>query len=122
MSDGAALKTVPALPPLQGATLIVAVVMAALSNFIAVLDLTIANVSIPHIAAGLAVSPREGAWVITSYAVAEALVVPLTGWLAVRFGPARTLAYAIACFGIASVLCGLSTSMHALVAFRILQG
>jgi DHA2 family multidrug resistance protein len=96
--------------------------MAAMSNFIVVLDMTIANVSIPHIAAGLGVSPREGAWVITSYAVAEAIMVPLSGWLAVRFGPARALVAAIAGFGTASVLCGMSTSIQWLVFCRVLQG
>ena len=57
----------------------------ALSNFIVVLDMTVANVSIPHIAGSLGVSLDQGSWVITSYAVAEALMVPLTGWLALRF-------------------------------------
>jgi len=112
----------PTLPPLRGWALAVAVVMAAMSNFIVVLDMTIANVSIPNIAAGLGVSPREGAWVITSYAVAEAIMVPVAGWLALRFGPARALVWSIAAFGAASVLCGLSTNIESLVFFRVLQG
>ena len=93
-----------------------------MANFIAALDLTIANVSVPSIAASLGVSPREGAWVITSYAVAEAITVPLTGWLAMRFGPARALAGAMAIFGITSVFCGMSVSIQTLVIFRVLQG
>ena len=60
--------------------------LLAVANFMVVLDMTIANVSVPNIAGGLAVSPNQGTWVITSYAVAEAIMVPLTGWLAQRFG------------------------------------
>jgi DHA2 family multidrug resistance protein len=112
----------PAQPPLHGTALYTAVFATALCNFISVLDLTIANVSIPHIAAGLGASPREGSWVLTSYAVAEAVVVPLTGWLSVRFGPVRMLTVCIASFGLFSALCGLATSMQMLVIFRLMQG
>ena len=77
----------------------------------AVLDLTIANVLVPHIAGGLASSPSEGTWVITSYAVAEAIMVPLTGWLAERFGPVKVFVLGIAGFGVFSALCGLATSL-----------
>ena len=59
-----------------------------------VLDITIANVSVPNIAGGLAVSPSQGTWVITSYAVAEAITVPLTGWLAQRFGAVKVFVVA----------------------------
>ena len=62
----------------------------ALSNFMVVLDLTIANVSVPHIAGNLGITLEQGAWIITSYAVAEAICVPLTGWLAMRFGALLT--------------------------------
>ena len=75
-------------PPRQlvGATLGLATLLLGLANFVVLLDTTIANVSVPHIAGGLAVSPSQGTWVITSYSVAEAITVPLTGWLAQRFG------------------------------------
>ena len=74
---------------MTGATLWITGVVLALANFMAVLDTTIANVSVPHIAGSLAVSPSQGTWVITSYSVAEAITVPLTGWLAGRFGAVR---------------------------------
>ena len=61
----------------------------AMGNFLAVLDMTIANVLVPHIAGGLAASSSQGTWVITGYGVAEAIMVPLTGWLAERFGPVK---------------------------------
>ena len=64
---------------LHGTALFSTIFLLALANFMAVLDLTIVNVAVPHIAGSLAVSPNEGTWVITSYAVAEAITVPLTG-------------------------------------------
>ncbi|OXE36752.1 MAG: MFS transporter [Phenylobacterium zucineum] len=87
-----------------------------------VLDTTIANVSVPHIAGALAVSPAQGTWVITSYSVAEAITVPLTGWLAQRFGAVRVFAFGMAGFGLFSLLCGLAPSFALLVAFRVAQG
>ena len=94
----------------------------ALSNFMVVLDTSIANVSVPHIAGSLAISPDQGTWVITSYSVAEAICVPLTGWLASRFGTVRSYLFAMIGFGIFSVLCGLSVSLPMLVVCRIGQG
>jgi DHA2 family multidrug resistance protein len=88
----------------------------------AVLDTTIANVSVPHIAGGLAVSPSEGTWTITSYSVAEAITVPLTGWLSARFGTVRVFVTAMILFGFFSAMCGLSQSLGFLVFFRICQG
>jgi DHA2 family multidrug resistance protein len=108
--------------PLTGATLTTAGVVLGLANFTVVLDTTIANVSVPHIAGAMAVSPAQGTWVITSYAVAEAITVPLTGWLVQRFGAVRVFAIAVLGFGVCSALCGLAPSFGALVAFRILQG
>ena len=107
---------------LKGPALWLAGFVLAFSNFMAVLDMTIANVSVPNIAGGLAVSPNEGTWVITSYAVAEAITVPLTGWLAQRFGTVRVYTVAIALFGLFSFLCGLAPSLGFLILFRILQG
>lgn len=94
----------------------------AISNFMVVLDLTIANVSIPHIAGTLGITLDQGAWIITSYAVAEAVVVPLTGWLAMRFGTVRVFIAAMMGFGLFSLLCGLSPTLGVLVAARIGQG
>jgi len=107
---------------LSGSQLILTGMMLALSNFMVVLDTTIANVSVPHIAGGLAISPSQGTYVITSYSVAEAIIVPLTGWLAGRFGTVRVYATAIMMFGLCSLLCGLAPSLGALVLFRVMQG
>jgi DHA2 family multidrug resistance protein len=93
-----------------------------MANLMEVLDLTIANVAIPTITGDLAVSSTQGAWIITSYAVANAITVPLTGWFALRFGQVRTFALMIAFFTGASLLCALASSLEALVAFRVLQG
>ncbi|HEX2814686.1 MAG TPA: DHA2 family efflux MFS transporter permease subunit [Sphingopyxis sp.] len=119
----AAAPAIPAEPqPLSGAKLIVAAFALALANFVVVLDSTIANVSVPHIAGGLAVSPTQGTWVITSYAVADAISVPLTGWLASRFGTVRWFIISILGFGLFSFLCGISRTLDALILFRVLQG
>src|SRR6202789_2120652 len=107
---------------ITGPMLAVKIFVLALANFMAVLDLTIVNVAVPHIAGGLAVSPNEGTWAITSYAVAEAIMVPLTGWLASRFGPVRVFVTGAAGFGVFSLLCGLSTSLPMLIFARIMQG
>jgi DHA2 family multidrug resistance protein len=109
-------------PSLTGNKLALAGLLLAAANFIVVLDMTIANVSLPHIAGGLAVSSNEGTYVITSYAVAEAISVPLTGWLATRFGTLRVFAIAVLMFGLFSGLCGLANSLGFLILGRILQG
>ena len=109
-------------PPLTGATLLYTAFGLALANFIVVLDTSIANVSVSHIAGSLAVSPTQGTWAITSYAVADAISVPLTGWLAMRFGTVRWFLVSIIGFGVFSFLCGLSGTLSALIVFRILQG
>lgn len=106
----------------HGVTLVLVVMVLALANFLAIMDLTIVNVLVPHIAGSLAVSSSDGTWVITSYAVAEAIMVPLTGWLAERFGPVRVFVLGIAGFGIVSVMCGLATTLPMLIVFRILLG
>jgi DHA2 family multidrug resistance protein len=108
--------------PMEGAPLWIAGLLLALANFMVVLDMTIANVSVPNIAGGLAVSPDQGTWVITSYSVAEAITVPLTGWLAQRFGAVRVFCVAMVAFGVCSALCGLAPSLGALVTFRVFQG
>ena len=109
-------------PHLGGAALVVAILVLAMANFMSVLDMTIVNVAIPHIAGSLAISTTEGTWAITSYAVAEAVMVPLTGWLAARFGAVRVFTIAALGFGVFSFLCGLSTSLPFLVMCRVMQG
>ncbi|MBL8287136.1 MAG: DHA2 family efflux MFS transporter permease subunit [Rubrivivax sp.] len=87
-----------------------------------VLDTSIANVSIPAIAGDLGVSPSQGTWVITSFAVANAIAVPLTGWLTRRFGPVRLFTASVLLFVLTSWLCGIAPSFELLVLFRVLQG
>ncbi len=112
----------PGPAPLTGAKLWTTALMLALANFVVVLDITIANVSIPSIAGSLAVAPSQGTWVVTSYSVAEAISVPLAGWLAMRFGVVRWFGVSLFGFALFSLLCGLSQSLEALVLFRIAQG
>jgi DHA2 family multidrug resistance protein len=107
---------------MQGVQLAVAVFILSLATFIVILDATIINVAVPHIAGTFAASPNEATWVITAYAVAEALTVPLTGWLVARFGIIRTLITSISCFAIFSVFCGIAPNLQSLVALRVLQG
>lgn len=87
-----------------------------------VLDSTIANVSIPTISGNLGVAPDQGTWVITSFAVANGISVPLTGWLMQRFGVVRTFVFSVLAFTLASFLCGAAWSLSSLIFFRILQG
>src|SRR5579864_8586737 len=118
----AATQASPAAAPMSGASLLLAGFLLAVGNFMVVLDMTVANVSVPNIAGGLAVAPNQGAWVITSYSVAEAIVVPLTGWLASRFGAVKVFVGGMLGFGLFSALCGLAPSLGFLVLFRVLQG
>ena len=110
------------LPPLQGAKLILATFAVALATFMIVLDSSIANVAIPTIAGNLGVSINEGTWVITLFAAANAISIPLTGWLTQRFGQIRLFIIAIILFVIASFCCGCATSLNMLLAARVLQG
>jgi MFS transporter, DHA2 family, multidrug resistance protein len=107
---------------LTGPVLIVAGFVLAMANFMAVLDTTIVNVALPNVAGALGASPNEGTSVITFFAVAEAITIPLTGWLAQRFGSVKVFVISMAGFAIASALCGLAQSLPMLIAFRILQG
>lgn len=108
--------------PLTGGAFALAIFVLALANFMAVLDINVVNVAIPYMAGSLGVSNNEGTWVITSYAIAEAIVVPLTGWLAGRFGGVKVFIIAVIGFGICSVLCGLSVSFPMLMIGRVAQG
>ena len=75
--------------PMRGGKLVLATIALSLGSFMNILDLSIANVSVPTIAGDLAVSPTQGTWVVTSYGVSEAILLPLTGWLAARIGQVR---------------------------------
>ena len=108
--------------PLKGGALAITSFALALGTFMQVLDTTIANVSLPTISGDLAVSTDQGTWMITSFAVANGVGVPLTGWLMGRYGVVRTFVASVALFTLASFLCGLAWSMPSLIFFRVLQG
>lgn len=107
---------------IKGTPLVLLTIAVSLGIFMNVLDTSIANVAIPTIAGNLAVSTDEGTWVITSFTVSMAIVLPLTGWLSRRFGEVRLFAISTFLFTIVSVLCGLSTNLSMLVVCRVLQG
>ena len=107
---------------MTGASLGAAIFVLSLATFIVILDTTIINVAVPHIAGAFAASANEGTWTITSYAVAEAFTVPLSGWLVTRFGVVRTFMFSIIGFAIFSMLCGIASSLTMLVVFRVFQG
>ncbi len=109
-------------PPLEGSARLWGTIALSAATFMNVLDTSIANVSLPAIAGDLGVSPNQGTWVITSFAVANAIAVPLTGWLSQRFGQVRLFVASVVLFVIASWLCGLAPNMAMLIAFRALQG
>ena len=92
------------------------------STFMEVLDTTVVNVSLPHIAGNLSASTDEATWTLTSYLVANAIILPMTGWLASTFGRKRLLLASVTGFTISSFFCGLAPSLGFLIAFRILQG
>jgi len=92
------------------------------ATFMEVLDTTVVNVSLPHIAGTLSATIDESTWVLTSYLVANAIILPLTGWLAMHFGRKRLLMASVSGFTMASFLCGLSPNLASLVIFRIIQG
>ncbi len=112
----------PQLESLKGTALALGTVALSLATFMNVLDTSIANVAIPSIAGDLGVSPDQGTWVITSFAVANAISMPLTGWLTRRIGQVRLFTVSTLLFVVASFLCGLAPSIGMLVAFRALQG
>ncbi len=118
----AVLDERPPLPPLHGAPLALLTVAIAFATFMEVLDITIVNVSVPHIAGSLGVSPQEGTWAISSYSLASAIMQPLSGWIGRRFGEVRAFCMSAFLFVVMSMLCGFATSMPMLVVGRLLQG
>ena len=114
--------TAPAHVPLVGGTLALGAIGVALATFMNVLDTSVANVSLPTIAGDLGASVNQGTWVITSFGVANAISMPLTGWLTQRFGSVRLFIASVLSFVLTSWLCGLAPTLPALIAFRVLQG
>ena len=94
----------------------------SLATFMEVLDTSIANVSLTHIAGGLSASQDEATWVLTSYLVANAIVIPISGWLSDVIGRKRYYMISVALFTLSSLMCGLAPSLPLLIVARILQG
>ncbi len=108
--------------PLRGMPLAIGAIALSLATFMNVLDTSIANVSLPAIAGDLGVSPDQGTWVITSFAVANAISLPLTGWMTRRFGQVRLFTWSVMLFVAASFLCALAPTIGLLILFRVIQG
>ena len=108
--------------PLSGSSLVIGTIALSLATFMNVLDTSIANVSIPAIAGDLGVSPDQGTWVITSFGVANAISLPLTGWLTQRYGQVRLFMASVLLFAAASLLCAMAPSIELLILFRVIQG
>ncbi len=108
--------------PLEGLPLLLMTLALALATFMQVLDSTIANVAIPTIAGNIGVSISQGTWVITSFGVANAISIPITGWLAKRIGEVRLFLWSTGAFAVASWLCGIAENLTMLVLFRVIQG
>jgi len=114
------MSSAPQAQPQINPWLIAIAVMS--STFMEVLDTTVVNVSLPHIAGSLSASTDEATWTLTSYLVANAIILPMTGWLAGRFGRKRLLMMAVTGFTVASFFCGLAPSLPFLIIFRVIQG
>ncbi|MFT3977731.1 MAG: DHA2 family efflux MFS transporter permease subunit [Sphingomonas bacterium] len=121
MADAPATAA-PGPAPLHGGRLAMVAIGLAMGTFMMVLDSTIANVSLPTIAGNLGVSSDNSTWIVTAFAVANGISVPLTGWLMRRFGVVRTFCASLVLFTIASFLCGIAWSLPSLIVFRVLQG
>jgi len=121
-ANAATRPTAASFSPLRGGELVLGTFALSLATFMNVLDTSIANVSIPAIAGDMGVSPAQGTWVITSFAVANAISVPLTGWLTKRFGQVRLFTASVLLFVLASWLCGLASNLGLLITFRVFQG
>ena len=110
----------PAQPRHVNPWIVTAAVMGA--TFMEILDTTVVNVSVPHLAGNMGATVEEGTWVVTSYLVSNAIILPMSGWLANRIGRRNMLLACVTGFTITSVLCGMATSLEALIFFRVLQG
>ncbi len=123
MSEQAISKTANAgLEWNPGHNLWLIALTVTLATFMEVLDTSVANVALPHIAGGLAAGQDESSWVLTSYLVSNAIVLPLSGWLSSIFGRKRYYMSCVVLFTASSFLCGIAPSLPLLILFRILQG
>ena len=117
-----ALPAAAEYPPLHGGKLFLLTVAIATASFMEILDMTIVNVSVPAISGSLGVSTSEGTWAVSSYMLAAAVMQPLSGWIARRFGEVRTFVTSICLFMIFSAICGMADSLPMLVGARLIQG
>ncbi len=108
--------------PLRLPVLVLLTLALTLATFMQVLDTTIANVSIPSISGDLGVAPTKGTWIITAFGVSNAIAMPLTGWLAKRFGEVKLFVLSTSLFSLTSMMCGLAPTFDILIAGRVLQG
>ena len=119
MADSAAAYE---YPPLHGAKLFFLTVAIAAASFMEILDMTIVNVSVPAISGSLGVTTSEGTWAISSYMLAAAIMQPLSGWIARRFGEVKTFVTSIILFMVLSAVCGQASTLPMLVVARLVQG
>src|SRR5271165_364141 len=122
MSANAGTLPAPAAPAAAGTNPWLIAIVVALAVFMEVLDTTIANVALPYIAGGLGVSQDEASWVVTTYLVANAIIVTATSFLPKRFGRKTFFLFSLGLFTLSSILCGLAWDLQSLLLFRILQG
>src|SRR5438445_843206 len=114
--------TNPETPWTPGHNLWLIALTVTIATFMEVLDTSVANVALPHIAGGLAAGQDESSWVLTSYLVSNAIVLPLSGWLSSIFGRKRFYMRCVVLFTASSFLCGIAPSLPLLIFFRVLQG
>jgi DHA2 family multidrug resistance protein len=118
----APLSLVPHLSPLRKVNYWVVAAVVVVPTFMEILDTTIANVALRYIAGGLSAAQSDAEWVITSYLAANAIVLPITGWLSAHLGRRNYFLLSIAVFTLASTLCGFATSLGQMILFRVIQG
>lgn len=122
MAAASIARVDPVATPFRQVNPWVVTLSVMLATFMEILDTTVVNVSIPHISGNLSATVDEGTWVVTSYLVANAIILPLSGWLSNFFGRRRMLLACVIGFTLTSVFCGMARSLPALIVFRIFQG
>ena len=122
MTAASCMLSADALQPRRDVSPWLVAIAVVIPTFMEVLDTTIANVALRYIAGNLSAPFSDSEWVITSYLAANAIILPISGWLAMRLGRRNYFLISIAVFTLASLLCGMASSLNALIAFRVLQG
>ena len=122
MSTATTASTPPFVTPVTRLPLLLTAVAITAANFMNVLDLTIAVVAVPSISGTIGASPSQGAWILTSYSICLAVVLPLNAWVCKRYGEVRVFALSVVMFAVTSMACGMSRHLEVLVLFRAIQG